>query len=126
MERAAETVDESETVSANFFGPTRSVRPRGGPVEGIFWGTGRFLRRITIPPYASETSEHRPRHHVLHLGAAARPFHLGRPAGDRREPGHGTRLCAALLRRDLPLRPPARPRRSGSMRPGTSRRRAHP
>ena len=30
-------VDGSETGSANFFGPTRSVRPRSGPVEEV-WG----------------------------------------------------------------------------------------
>src|SRR6266540_7079350 len=39
--RSAEAVDESETGSANFFGPTRSVRPRSGPVEGS-GETGRF------------------------------------------------------------------------------------
>src|SRR5436190_1452837 len=47
--RSAEAVDESEIGSANFFGPTRSVRPRSGPVEGLE-GTGRFPRGITMPP----------------------------------------------------------------------------
>src|SRR5438093_11914709 len=32
--KSAEAVDESETGSANFFGPRWSVCPRSGPVEG--------------------------------------------------------------------------------------------
>jgi hypothetical protein len=35
-------VDESETGSANFFGPARSACPRSGPGEGVFGKPGGF------------------------------------------------------------------------------------
>src|SRR2546426_6933692 len=44
--KSAEAVDESETGSANFFGPTRSVCPRSGPVEGV-WGNREVPPALT-------------------------------------------------------------------------------
>ena len=47
--RSAEAVDESETGSANFFGPARSACPRSGPVEGV-WGTREVPPATTAVP----------------------------------------------------------------------------
>src|SRR6266511_663933 len=118
--RSAEAVDESETGSANFFGPARSACPRSGPVEGV-WGTREGppattavpRHRVTSGRGAPTASPYRSRRDVLHLGGCARALHLGRSAVRRGEQGHGARAGPAVLRRDLPVRPLARRRRAG-------------
>src|SRR5947199_4516172 len=63
--KSAEAVDESETGSANFFGPVR--------------GTFSHWRRVRVPPRASPTSEHRSRRPRVSVGPLPRALHLGVP-----------------------------------------------